>query len=54
MPTLAPGSCPLTLAPDPWLLLPARRRFTLYLLPINLPYGMVTALVAKAIIGEQP
>jgi hypothetical protein len=28
--------------------------FTLYLLLINLPYGIVTALVAKAIIGEQP
>jgi len=28
--------------------------FTLYLLLINLPYGIITALVAKAIIGEQP
>jgi hypothetical protein len=28
-------------------------KFTLYLLLINLPYGIVTALVARAIIGEQ-
>jgi hypothetical protein len=28
--------------------------FTLYLLLINLPYGIVTALVAKAIIGNMP
>jgi hypothetical protein len=29
-------------------------RFTLYLLLVNLPYGIVTALVAKAIIGNNP
>lgn len=29
-------------------------RFALYLLLINLPFGIVTALVARAIIGEQP
>ena len=28
--------------------------FTLYLLLINLPFGIVTALVARAIIGENP
>jgi hypothetical protein len=28
--------------------------FTLYLLLINLPFGIITALVAKAIIGENP
>ena len=29
-------------------------KFTLYLLLVNLPYGIVTALVAKAIIGNKP
>ena len=29
-------------------------KFTLYLLLVNLPYGIVTALVAKAIIGKKP
>jgi len=29
-------------------------KFTLYLLLINLPFGIVTALVAKAIIGKLP
>jgi hypothetical protein len=29
-------------------------RFTLYLLLVNLPYGIVTALAAKAIIGKKP
>jgi hypothetical protein len=29
-------------------------RFTLYLLLINLPFGIVTALAARAIIGENP
>jgi hypothetical protein len=29
-------------------------RFTMYLLLINLPFGIITALVARAIIGEQP
>jgi hypothetical protein len=29
-------------------------RFTLYLLLVNLPYGIVTAVVAKAIIGNKP
>ncbi len=29
-------------------------RFTLYVLLINLPFGIVTALVARAIIGKQP
>ena len=29
-------------------------RFTLYLLLVNLPYGIVTALIAKAIIGKKP
>ena len=29
-------------------------KFTLYLLLINLPFGIVTALVARAIIGERP
>jgi hypothetical protein len=29
-------------------------RFTLYLLLVNLPYGIVTALAAKAIIGNKP
>jgi hypothetical protein len=28
--------------------------FTLYLLLVNLPFGIVTALVARAIIGEKP
>jgi hypothetical protein len=28
--------------------------FTLYLLLINLPFGIITALVARAIIGKQP
>src|SRR5690349_9063312 len=28
--------------------------FTLYLLIINLPFGIVTALVARAIIGDKP
>jgi hypothetical protein len=28
--------------------------FTIYLLLINLPYGIITALVARAIIGEKP
>ena len=28
--------------------------FTIYLLLINLPYGIITALVARAIIGERP
>ena len=28
--------------------------FTVYLLLINLPFGIVTALVARAIIGDQP
>lgn len=28
--------------------------FTLYLLLVNLPYGIVTALAAKAIIGRKP
>jgi hypothetical protein len=28
--------------------------FTLYLLLVNLPYGIVTALAARAIIGEKP
>jgi len=29
-------------------------KFTLYLLLINVPFGIVTALVARVIIGEQP
>ena len=29
-------------------------RFTFYLLLVNLPYGIVTAVVAKAIIGNKP
>ena len=29
-------------------------KLTLYLLLINLPFGIVTALVARAIIGETP
>ena len=29
-------------------------RFTLYLLLVNLPYGIVTALAARAIIGKKP
>ena len=29
-------------------------RFTTYLLLVNLPFGIITALVARAIIGEQP
>jgi hypothetical protein len=29
-------------------------RFTLYLLLVNLPYGIVTAMVARAIIGNKP
>jgi len=28
--------------------------FTVYLLLVNLPYGIVTALAARAIIGEKP
>ena len=28
--------------------------FTVYLLLVNLPYGIITALVARAIIGKQP
>src|SRR5437588_5567205 len=28
--------------------------FTLYLLLVNLPFGIITALAAKAIIGEKP
>ena len=28
--------------------------FTVYLLLINLPFGIITALVARAIIGDQP
>ena len=28
--------------------------FTLYLLLVNLPYGLITALVAKVIIGNKP
>lgn len=28
--------------------------FTVYLLLVNLPFGIITALVARAIIGEQP
>ncbi len=28
--------------------------FTLYLLLVNLPYGIVTALIARAIIGKNP
>ena len=28
--------------------------FTIYLLLVNLPFGIITALVARAIIGEQP
>src|SRR6266436_2227610 len=29
-------------------------KFTVYLLLINLPFGIITSLVARAIIGEQP
>ena len=29
-------------------------RLTLYLLLVNVPFGIVTALTAKAILGEQP
>ena len=29
-------------------------RFTIYLLLVNLPFGIITALVARAIIGENP
>jgi hypothetical protein len=29
-------------------------KFTLYLLLINLPFGIIMALVARAIVGEQP
>ena len=29
-------------------------RFTLYLLLVNLPYGIITALTARAIIGKKP
>ena len=29
-------------------------RFTIYLLLVNLPFGIITALAARAIIGEQP
>lgn len=28
--------------------------FAVYLLPVSLPFGIVTALVAKAIVGEKP
>jgi hypothetical protein len=28
--------------------------FTIYLLLVNLPFGIVTALAARAIIGEKP
>jgi hypothetical protein len=28
--------------------------FTVYLLMVNLPYGIITALVARAIIGTKP
>jgi len=28
--------------------------FTIYLLLVNLPFGIITALAAKAIIGEKP
>jgi hypothetical protein len=28
--------------------------FTLYLLLVNLPFGIITALVARAIIGKHP
>jgi hypothetical protein len=28
--------------------------FTVYLLLVNLPFGIVTALVARAVIGEKP
>jgi hypothetical protein len=28
--------------------------FTVYLLLVNLPYGLITALVARAIIGKKP
>jgi hypothetical protein len=29
-------------------------RFTLYLLVVNLPYGIITALAARAIVGKKP
>ena len=29
-------------------------RFTLYLLLVNLPYGIITALAARAILGKKP
>ena len=29
-------------------------RFTAYLLLVNLPYGIATALVARALIGKKP
>jgi len=29
-------------------------RFTVYLLLVNLPYGIITALAARAIIGKKP
>ena len=29
-------------------------KFTVYLLLVNLPYGIITALVARAIIGKKP
>jgi hypothetical protein len=29
-------------------------RFTLYLLLVNLPYGIITALAARAIVGKKP
>jgi hypothetical protein len=29
-------------------------RFTVYLLLVNLPYGITTALAARAIIGKKP
>ncbi len=61
------NACPTDLAPVPWPMIPGPClscgafglklggwKFTLYLLLINLPYGIVTAVVARAIIGEQP
>jgi hypothetical protein len=29
-------------------------KFTIYLLLVNLPFGIITALAARAIIGEMP
>jgi hypothetical protein len=29
-------------------------RFAVYLLLVNLPYGIITALVSRAIMGKQP